>query len=99
MIFIKFIDKFTVQNEEIWTELISDYKVKDLEKLKTNLHKLSGIATTMGADGYFEILHEAYSTLKTGGDVSQEEFQVMIGASKDIEKGFIEIKEKWQKES
>ena len=94
-----FIDKFIVQNQEIWVELIYDYEVQDVEKLKLNLHKLSGIASTMGADGYYEILHEAYSTLKSGEDVSNEEFEVMKVASKDIEKGFTEIKEKWQKDS
>ena len=95
-VFIKFIDKFIEHNQKIWSELILSFKIKDTLRLKDNLHKLAGIGASIGAVGYCDILHLAYTNIDSGNEISDEEFSVLLNSSKDIEKGMNEIKEKWQ---
>lgn len=94
--FIKFIDKFLKENNAIWTELYSDFAVKGVDKLKDNLHKLSGISASMGAGGYSELLNEAYKTLKENKEISKEEFDVLNFACEEVSVAFKEIKNRWQ---
>ena len=65
-------------------------------KLKHNLHKISGIGASIGANQYYNILHLAYTNIDSGREMSDEEFSVLINSSKDVEKGMNEIKLKWQ---
>ncbi len=94
--FIKFIDKFLSENKSIWMELNTKFTVKEGDELKANLHKLSGISSSMGAVGYAELLNEAYKTLDHGRFISDEEFVVLRGASEEVDQGFREIMKRWQ---
>ncbi len=95
-VFMKFIDQFIEHNQKIWSELTLNFKLKDTLRLKHNLHKLAGIGASIGAVGYCDILHLAYTNIDSGNEISDEEFSVLLNSSKDIEKGMNEIKEKWQ---
>ena len=94
--FIKFIDKFLTENKSIWSELNSSFAVQDESNLKSNLHKLSGISSSMGAAGYAELLNEAYKTVTNSSVISKEEFDVLAAACEEIELAFKEIKKRWQ---
>ena len=94
--FISYIDKFLNHNQKIWEELNFSFKENEIEQLKENFHKLSGIAVSIGASGYYEILNVAYSIAQSGGQISEEEFLVLINSSKEVEKGMNQIKVKWQ---
>lgn len=94
--FIKFIDKYLLENKSIWAELNSDFAVKGNDKLKENLHKLSGISASMGAGGYSELLNEAYKTLQENKEISNEEFEVLSAYCKEVDEAFKEIKKRWQ---
>lgn len=94
--FIKFIDKFLAENKSIWSELNSSFVVQDESNLKSNLHKLSGISSSMGAAGYAELLNEAYKTVTDSNVISKEEFDVLAVACEEVELAFKEIKKRWQ---
>ncbi len=95
-IFSKFVDKFIDQNESIFKEIKLAFNGEEIAQLSLDLHKLSGIASSMGATGYYEILHEAYSSLARGAEFSDEEFGVLEMASKEVNEKFKEIKTEWE---
>ena len=94
--FLKFIDKFIEENQKIWKELVLNYQAKDFVQLKHNLHKLSGVGATIGAIGYYDVLHLAYKNIDSENEISDEEFTVLLNSSKGVEKEMNEIKLKWQ---
>lgn len=96
VVFSKFIDKFLIQNQEIIEVIKNSHQKNETDLLSLELHKLSGIATSMGAVGYYEILHEAHISIKCGNILSVEELNIILGASEEIDKDFKKIKLEWQ---
>lgn len=95
-IYNKFIDKFIQQNDEIIKEIKLSYAECRREDYSLALHKLSGIASSMGATGYYEVLHEAHSVSKLNKDVSEEEMQVIYASAIEVNECFTEIRKEWE---
>lgn len=100
LLFTEFIDKFIIQNNTIFKEIILAYNngSDQEEELAVALHKLSGISSSMGAKGYSEILQEAYSSVKKAIEFSKEEFTILESASKEVNQKFSKLKEEWEKQ-
>jgi hypothetical protein len=95
-IYNKFIDKFIQQNDEIIKEIKLSHAECRREDYSLALHKLSGIASSMGATGYYEVLHEAHSVSKLNKDVSEEEMQVIYASAIEVNECFTEIRKEWE---
>lgn len=94
--YFKYVDKFIDQNNCIWLELNSDFSVKNFDSIMANFHKLSGIAASIGASDYADILNDAYKTLHKEDEISNEEFIVLQNLGKEVERSFNKIKLKWK---
>jgi len=96
-VFIKFIDKFLQENRAIWELLEAAFYADDREVLLSNIHKLSGISTSMCADGYYELLNAVYQILKQKGEISEEEMKMLHASSYQLEDDFKKLKLSWQR--
>lgn len=77
-VYFTFIDRFLVENTTICGEMTEALKHGNFKNLALLLHKLGGIASSVGAIGYFEILHSRYIAIKEGRGVSAEELNTIL---------------------
>lgn len=100
LVFVKFIDKFIEQNNSIFAEITALHKAGSNKQVELGLalHKLIGIANSMSANGYAEVLAEAYSSVKRGVDLSDEEYSVMNITRDQVNDEFEKLKEEWEEQ-
>lgn len=97
-VYMKFIQKFIDQNTSLIKEIKLSHAESRTEECSLELHKLSGIASSMGAMGYYEILHEAHGVAKLGNEISDEEMEVICASSEEVNDSFNEIMKEWETE-